>query len=479
MSARLRVPLIVVRLGSALMCAIAAPLAAMPARDAQFQFCGGDDDLAAANSSNLGFSREFSARGRIEGGLAASARDAGVPAAALAEALDALRTRLDLDKDIQDGDRFYVRWQETFGRNDIPTDQSRVLTFEITSAMTSAMTGAKKVTHAISLFRPFAGPAAGVERFFFSDGTLAGPPPIRLPLDDIKVTSGFGLRPDPLDQPTRVEPVVVQPPPVAAEPAPPPPRTAQDLREVARAYAGFGNGEQLGSAREINTGGGPGYGGVSRSQELDRVMAERRIRQREEQARLKAEAEADAQRKEAERQREQRAAEARAKAPPPTPAKPKLLYMHEGLDLLGNIGTPVHAAADGTVTLARLDRGYGNAIHLEHSHKLGTIYGHLSGFAPGIVPGAEVKRGDVIGFVGSTGRSTGAHLHFELLVAGRPVDPSSGTQAVKLSALDSARFKRQLAFEQSLRTDERKNDRAPQRPPAMVATGSPGTTTVQ
>jgi murein DD-endopeptidase MepM/ murein hydrolase activator NlpD len=58
-----------------------------------------------------------------------------------------------------------------------------------------------------------------------------------------------------------------------------------------------------------------------------------------------------------------------------------------------------------------------------HENKLATVYGHLSGFAPGIRPGVRVAQGDLIGFTGSTGRTTGPHLHFELLVNGRPVNP--------------------------------------------------------
>jgi hypothetical protein len=125
--------------------------------------------------------------------------------------------------------------------------------------------------------------------------------------------------------------------------------------------------------------------------------------------------------------------------------------MHEGIDLLGKVGTPIHAAADGLVILARPDRGYGNAIHIEQARGLETIYGHLQRFAPGIEAGTLVNRGDLIGFVGSTGRSTGAHLHFELLVDGKPVNPLPFAKDVLLDAFDLARFKKLLAAEKAQR----------------------------
>ena len=97
--------------------------------------------------------------------------------------------------------------------------------------------------------------------------------------------------------------------------------------------------------------------------------------------------------------------------------------MHQGIDLAADPGTPVHAVADGVVTGAAPNGGYGNWIEIEHEEKLSTVYGHLSAFASGIAPGVHVQKGDVIGYVGSTGRSTGPHLHFELRSNGNPTDP--------------------------------------------------------
>jgi hypothetical protein len=92
-------------------------------------------------------------------------------------------------------------------------------------------------------------------------------------------------------------------------------------------------------------------------------------------------------------------------------------------------GTIIRAAGDGVVLGAELKGGYGNWIEIEHAPganapELATVYGHLSGFAPGIMPGVRVMQGDVIGFVGSTGRSTGPHLHFEVRIDGQQVDPT-------------------------------------------------------
>ncbi|TCW31334.1 M23 family metallopeptidase [Gulbenkiania mobilis] len=101
------------------------------------------------------------------------------------------------------------------------------------------------------------------------------------------------------------------------------------------------------------------------------------------------------------------------------------LRMHEGIDYAAKIGAPVVAPSDGTVELAETQNGYGNVIELRHGSKLSTLYGHLSAFAPGLRPGKAVKAGEVIGYVGNTGRSTGPHLHFEVKVAGQPVDPAT------------------------------------------------------
>ncbi|MFB4169092.1 M23 family metallopeptidase [Virgibacillus sp. JSM 102003] len=95
--------------------------------------------------------------------------------------------------------------------------------------------------------------------------------------------------------------------------------------------------------------------------------------------------------------------------------------LHAGIDIRGNIGTPVYAGADGTVIMAEYYGGYGKAIKVRHSDTYITLYGHLSEIKA--EQGDTVKKGDNIGSIGNTGRSTGPHLHYEILKNGEPVDP--------------------------------------------------------
>ncbi|MGH7569815.1 MAG: M23 family metallopeptidase, partial [Gemmatimonadales bacterium] len=96
---------------------------------------------------------------------------------------------------------------------------------------------------------------------------------------------------------------------------------------------------------------------------------------------------------------------------------------HEGTDYSAGYGTPVRATADGMVTKAGRDGGYGNLVEIRHVNGIRTRYGHLSGFAQGILVGARVRQGQWVGYVGSTGLSTGPHLHYEFIVNGRPTNP--------------------------------------------------------
>jgi murein DD-endopeptidase MepM/ murein hydrolase activator NlpD len=97
--------------------------------------------------------------------------------------------------------------------------------------------------------------------------------------------------------------------------------------------------------------------------------------------------------------------------------------MHKGIDFAAPPGTPILAAGDGVVAFAGRNRGYGNYVKLRHDGAYDTAYAHLSRFAKGLKRGHRVSQGQVIGYVGSTGLSTGPHLHYEVLHQGEQVDP--------------------------------------------------------
>jgi murein DD-endopeptidase MepM/ murein hydrolase activator NlpD len=94
---------------------------------------------------------------------------------------------------------------------------------------------------------------------------------------------------------------------------------------------------------------------------------------------------------------------------------------HAGVDLAARVGSPVVATGDGTVSTAAWAGGYGLLVAVEHGRGRQTRYAHLSRL--NVAAGQRVRQGDVIGFVGSTGRSTGPHLHYETRVNGRPINP--------------------------------------------------------
>jgi murein DD-endopeptidase MepM/ murein hydrolase activator NlpD len=96
---------------------------------------------------------------------------------------------------------------------------------------------------------------------------------------------------------------------------------------------------------------------------------------------------------------------------------------HRGIDYAAAAGTPVRSVGDGTVIFAGWRGSYGNLVEVRHAAGVVTRYAHLRGYAPAARPGARVRTGTTIGYVGSTGLSTGPHLHFEMLVNGRYADP--------------------------------------------------------
>ena len=104
------------------------------------------------------------------------------------------------------------------------------------------------------------------------------------------------------------------------------------------------------------------------------------------------------------------------------PLMPDSLESHLGVDFRGNMGDSIRTTADGVVRLAGFNGGYGNCVIITHSNNFETLYGHMSKIL--VQPGARVKAGDKIGLIGSTGRSTGPHVHYEVLYNGVRVNPA-------------------------------------------------------
>jgi murein DD-endopeptidase MepM/ murein hydrolase activator NlpD len=94
---------------------------------------------------------------------------------------------------------------------------------------------------------------------------------------------------------------------------------------------------------------------------------------------------------------------------------------HTGIDISAPNGVPIRATGDGIVQTAEMANGYGREVVIDHGHGVETVYGHMSGFA--VVAGQTVLRGQVIGYVGHSGRTTGSHLHYEVRIRNTPVNP--------------------------------------------------------
>ena len=301
-----------------------------------------------------------------------------MPPAAMDEVLRAFGTVIDLERDVRNGDRFHVRHEHTFAADGQSIGVGRVLWAELKLAT--------KGTIAVHRFRPLDGPGRGVERLWFANGQDASPSrsAIRLPIESAVVSSAFGMRADPFDQPSAAQARAVGP--------------LHTIRPPAMSAGGAGRvnvATPLGISMGLSPEGAPSWASTSGTPRVGRAMV-----------------------------------------------------MHEGVDFVAPPGTPVFAAADGVVTGAAPNGGYGNWVRIDHDGgKLETVYGHLETFAPSIKPGARVTKGEVVGFVGNTGRSTGPHLHFELLVGGKPVNPMTFTvaKAAPLQGSDLARLRAQVA----------------------------------
>jgi murein DD-endopeptidase MepM/ murein hydrolase activator NlpD len=125
--------------------------------------------------------------------------------------------------------------------------------------------------------------------------------------------------------------------------------------------------------------------------------------------------------------------------------------MHAGIDFGAAYGSPIYAATDGVVSYAGRHGGHGNYVRIEHGGGLGTGYAHMSRIAASV--GQRVRRGQVIGYVGSTGLSTGPHLHYELYRNGQTVNPLSVkfTTTAQLAGAELAAFRAKVAQMKALR----------------------------
>jgi murein DD-endopeptidase MepM/ murein hydrolase activator NlpD len=119
--------------------------------------------------------------------------------------------------------------------------------------------------------------------------------------------------------------------------------------------------------------------------------------------------------------------------------------MHSGVDWAAPAGTPILAAGDGTVEQVGGKGGYGNYVRIRHANGFSTAYGHMLRYAAGVAPGVAVKQGQIIGYVGSTGLSTGPHCHFEVLVNNQAVNPMTiqVPRGLQLTGRQLAEFQRE------------------------------------
>jgi murein DD-endopeptidase MepM/ murein hydrolase activator NlpD len=140
---------------------------------------------------------------------------------------------------------------------------------------------------------------------------------------------------------------------------------------------------------------------------------------------------------------------------------------HNGIDFEGKNGEPIYAAADGTINHQGWYFNYGRTVKISHADNFESLYAHMSRFADGMGPGSRVRKGDLIGYVGSTGRSTGSHLHFSVIVNGQFVDPApyisekGGNTTLNGEALVAYRQWQQDVRNAGSRGSARSNERYP------------------
>jgi murein DD-endopeptidase MepM/ murein hydrolase activator NlpD len=358
-------PLIV----AAALALLAGPAAPDPAGQSSEQVRA-EERVLGARHQDLPVTREVAADGVVVGLLDLAFVRAGVSTGLAAELRRAFAVALDLERDVQSGDAFHVRYAET------RTPRGAVITRRLLWAEFRT-----KIKGSVAVHR-FPG-RDHREQLWLANGQAARPPAMRMPLDSVLVSSGFGVRPDPFDK-----------------------QRAQSVKAAS----------MVSLKRAVPTK-PPGVRDADAPLAIDTPLSvllgldERSVGALKKAARV-----------------------------------PCASCLHEGIDLVAPAGTPIHAAADGVVSGAAPNGRYGNWVRIEHAGGLATVYGHLEKFAPGIELGRKVTQGDVIGLVGSTGHSTGAHLHFELRTDGKPVDPlrSPLFKVERLQGQELERFRRQV-----------------------------------
>ena len=348
--------------------------------------------VAHEPAPDLPFTRSRGVTGAISGSLEEAALEAGVPAKTVAEAVSAFSEVLDLDREVHQGDRFYIRFEQTFSLDDTPLDGGRVVWAEL-------QLGAKKKTIALHRFRPSGAAHASL---WLANGQEAAATRLRFPLAVYVVSSGFGLRADPFDQLPMLS-----------------------LSGGSAGWAPRGKGPARAAALPPALGSGAGGASLSSLNLATPFGSSLGLAP---------------------------SAASVAHAPGMRGA----MALHEGVDLVAPYGASIFAAGDGIVKGAEPKGRYGNWIEIDHPGDLATVYGHLSAFAPGISAGTPVTRGQVIGHIGLTGRTTGPHVHFEVRFKGRPVNPMvySALKHAQLRGADLDRLRKLAASNMAERERE-------------------------
>ncbi len=201
----------------------------------------GSDDEAARYLAHLPFTREIAAAAVVGETLASSLAEARVPATVILEARKALAGTIDFEREVGAGDRFYVRYRQPFTVDGTPIGTAQLIWLELRTTA--------KGTVALHRFRP----NGGTEQLWLANGEAAGNAALRLPLDVINVSSGFGLRPDPLDKPGPPMGPLADPAPVAAAPPPEPPPPPKEEPLPPPRRPGLGGLSAFGGARPMSS----------------------------------------------------------------------------------------------------------------------------------------------------------------------------------------------------------------------------------